>query len=98
MHAICSHCEVDPRSAVGLLGGEFIKCVYARLPERCGHTVHCTSCTIRSAVESTVHTGQPITRQPARLRRDQGPVDMLISATRKGEYVQLIIEDLPAIN
>lgn len=92
--AMGSIMEVEPREAMGLLGGEFMECVNARLPERCGQTVHCSACTIREAVERTIATGEPSRRQHAQLTKLDGPIDMLISTTRRGAYVQLVIEEL----
>jgi hypothetical protein len=83
---------IGSREAAGLLGGEFMECEHARLPERCGHTVHCSSCTIRSAVEHTTTTGEDVPRRPAILERDRGTVHMFISTTRRGAWVQLVIE------
>ncbi len=93
-HAMGSLADVAPRAAVGLRGGEFLECVNARLPEGCGQTVHCSACTIREALAHTIDTGKPVERRPAVLTRQAGPVEMLISTTRQGEYVQLVIEEL----
>ncbi len=38
---------VDRKACVGLTGGEAFACVHSRLPEGCGHTVHCRDCTVR---------------------------------------------------
>ncbi len=91
--AMAAMMQVDRAQARGLLGGDFMECVYARLPGGCGQTVHCTSCTIRHAVETTLASDQPIERSPATLTQGGGTVDLLISTTRKGQYVQLVIED-----
>jgi PAS domain-containing protein len=91
--AMARQMGVDSREVEGLLGGEFMECVHARLPQRCGNTVHCSACTIRGAIERTMATGEPAPRQPARVQRVAGSVDMLISTTRQGEWVQLVIEE-----
>lgn len=46
------------REVVGLLAGEAMECVYARLPEGCGNTLHCAACTIRIVTENIIRTGQ----------------------------------------
>jgi len=90
--AMAAATGVHSRDAAGLLGGEFMECVNSRLPDRCGHTVHCTSCAVRNAVEGTMATGEPTESIPAWVDRDGGRLDMLISTTKQGEWVQLVIE------
>ena len=34
----------------GLLNGEAMECVYARLPEGCGNVIHCETCAIRNTL------------------------------------------------
>ena len=44
-----------PRQEVfGLLGGSALECSYSRLPEGCGKTVHCETCTLRKVINSVV--------------------------------------------
>jgi PAS domain-containing protein len=90
--AMAAMMGVASREAAGLLGGEFMECVHARLPDRCGGTVHCTACTVRSAVEHTMATGEAIARQPAHVNQPDGRLDMFISTTRSGDHVQLVID------
>lgn len=46
------------RDTVTLLGGDFMECVYARLPEGCGRTEHCVSCGVRQAVFGTLNPAE----------------------------------------
>jgi PAS domain-containing protein len=64
---------------VGLLGGEAMECVYARLPGGCGGTVHCQTCMIRRTVSETHADGHPRVDVPATLEAGQGPACLLIS-------------------
>lgn len=50
------------RNAQGLLGGEAMECIYARLPEGCGQTIHCPACTIRNLVELTLENRKGCTQ------------------------------------
>lgn len=43
----------------GKLGGDVFECIYARQPEGCGKTEHCSTCDIRYAVETTFQTQEP---------------------------------------
>jgi PAS domain-containing protein len=81
-----------PEDVVGLLGGEAMECAYARLPEGCGKTVHCPTCAIRNAVTRTHRTGARLRRLPARLRRSDREVDLLVSTTRERELVRVVVE------
>ena len=76
------------------LGGEATECVYARLPEGCGKTVHCQRCAIRMAVESTRATGKPLHRIPASLALEDARVRFLISTFLEGEVVHLVVEEV----
>ncbi len=42
----------------GLLGGDAMECIYARLPEGCGNTAHCSACTIRKLIQKTLEQKQ----------------------------------------
>ncbi|MEW5870982.1 MAG: PAS domain-containing protein [Chloroflexota bacterium] len=87
----------------GRLGGDVFECVHARLPEGCGHTIHCSGCTIRRTVTETLNTGQPRQRVPATLDQSlsddtSGKVSQrirfLISTQKIGELVLLSVEDV----
>ncbi len=91
--AMAAMLNIPSRDATGLLGGEFMECVHARMPERCGNTVHCSSCTVRGAIERTMATSDPVERQPAWVDRDDGRLHMFISTVRVGEFVRLVIEE-----
>jgi hypothetical protein len=46
----------------GYKGGEVFECAYARLPDGCGNTMHCSGCTIRRTVMETYSTGRSFLR------------------------------------
>lgn len=50
-----AHAEID-----GLLGGDILECVHARLPGGCGKTLHCAACQIRTSVQRTYATGESL--------------------------------------
>jgi len=60
--AACKALGKDPDKIVSNLGGDVFECAFARLPEGCGRTVHCSGCTIRRAVMTTFETGKPQSR------------------------------------
>ncbi len=81
------------RPMVSALVGEALECRFARMPEGCGRTIHCQTCTIRRAIEHTVATGEPRRRVPASLEHESETVDLLISSERVGEVVRMLIEE-----
>ena len=63
-------CEIlgkDAAAMKGLPGGNVLECAYARLPEGCGKTIHCSGCAIRRSVTRTFDTGEPLSMVPATL-------------------------------
>lgn len=82
----------------GLLGGDVFECRYARLPEGCGKTVHCKTCTIRNTVMDTLQSGQSQVRVPAypdlHHITDDKQVRFLISTERMGNTVLLRIDEI----
>jgi hypothetical protein len=51
----------------GLPGGIVFECIFAKLPEGCGKTIHCDGCTIRNTVMDTFTTGESHHEVPAGL-------------------------------
>lgn len=74
------------------------ECAHARLPERCGNTVHCSGCAIRFAATDSYRTGESQRDLPAHSSHcDSGPPDkaeLLISADRVDKIVFLRIVKL----
>ena len=81
----------------GLPGGEVRECVYARLPEGCGKTLHSVACTIRIVTESTLSTGEIFENVPACLSRETGGVQFLISTNKLGSLTQIIVKNSDAL-
>lgn len=81
----------------GRLGGEVFECKYARLPEGCGRTLHCKTCTIRKTVTKTFETGESCLRVPAFIDLADISKDMtvrfLISTEKVNDVVLLRIDD-----
>lgn len=80
----------------GLPGGDVFECAYARWPEGCGRTIHCSGCTIRRSVMKTFETGTPVFKQPAILKRwtgqDTRDLAYLITTIKQGDAVLLQVE------
>jgi hypothetical protein len=83
---------------LGKLPGEVFECENAKLPEGCGHTVHCSGCVIRNSVNFTFQTGNPVNQHPAVLNQGVSgfsfPVDLLISTQKSGDVVLLKVEHI----
>ena len=81
----------------GNKGGEVFECAYARLPEGCGNTIHCSGCAIRRTVMDSHATGEPHYRVPATLKPDSldrnKDIALFISTEKVGEVVYLRIDD-----
>jgi hypothetical protein len=82
---------------IGLLGGDFLECSHARLPEGCGQTICCRDCTLRTSITQTLRTGRPQEKVPAYLNtyEDGLPVvkNLWISTEKQGPVVRMTIEE-----
>jgi len=80
----------------GYRGGEVFECAYARLPEGCGQTVHCSGCTVRRAVMETFQSGESQVKTPAYLHQgipeSYRRTDLLISTEKVSGLVLLRID------
>lgn len=87
-----------PRQVEKKLSGLVFECAYARLPEGCGRTVHCSGCAIRRSIYHTIETGESLIDVPATLRfaRDGEPQDIAIriSTERMGDVVLLRVDTM----
>lgn len=83
----------------GHRGGDVMECVYARLPEGCGETVHCAACAIRRSVMTTFETGKSLKSVLAYLNRriQDGSelIELLISTEKVKDVVLLRIDEMP---
>lgn len=87
--------EKDINSIKGYLGGDVFGCKYAKLPGGCGATIHCRSCTIRTAVMQTFTTGKNQYNIPCHLDHESGQkIQFLISVEKKGETVLIRIDEV----
>lgn len=84
----------------GYSGGQVFECEYARLPEGCGNTTHCSGCTIRRTVMKTHGTGKGFLRVQATLNQctPEAPEekDLLISTEKLSNVVLLRIDKIEA--
>lgn len=82
----------------GAKGGIVFECEYARLPEGCGQTIHCSGCAIRNTAMDTVRTGKPHNHVPAFLQQHAlggvKRIGLLISTEKKGGIVFLKIDEI----
>jgi hypothetical protein len=87
-----------PDEVEGKLGGDAFSCKYAELPEGCGKTIHCKSCTIRLTVTDTFLTGKSHVKVPAypdlNYITGEKKIKFLISTEKQGEAVLLRIDEI----
>ena len=87
----------SPEEIVGQRAGTVFECRNAGLPAGCGHTIHCSGCTIRRAVAHTYETGESKVRVPASIQETKeaggGQIELRITTVRVGGRVLLRIED-----
>ncbi len=80
------------------LGGEVFECTHAKLPEGCGKTIHCKTCTIRNTVTQTIKTGKAFDSVPAYMDLgdiiDSTRTRFLISTEKAGGFVLLRIDEV----
>jgi hypothetical protein len=95
---LCELVKQDLSWLRGKKGGDVFECAYARLPEGCGQTIHCSACAIRRAITETLNTGIGLDRVPASLQQGapgrERPVELLVSTERVGSYVLLRVDML----
>jgi len=84
------------RETHGLLGGEALECVYSRLEEGCGETVHCRTCTVRNCINQTVQTGESLHRVECYVEQDTGRKPFFVSTVKLDRSVQVVFETVQA--
>jgi len=80
------------KKIVGLLGGEAIECNFSRLPEGCGKTVHCETCTLRQTIIETLTTGKTLQNVRKTVRKNDREIDMVFSSYYVDGMVKIVIE------
>lgn len=88
--------QKDLSEIEGYKGGEVFSCQYARLPEGCGNTMHCSGCTIRRTVMETFQTGKSLLRMPATLKpqeyEESQEIRFYISTEKVSDVVLLRVD------
>lgn len=74
--------------------GLVFECQYARLPEGCGNTIHCSGCAMRLAIKQTATTGQGVVRQPAKLKLEDREAGLLITTEKVGDLILMRIDEM----
>jgi len=81
-----------------LPGGDVLECPNARLPEGCGHTLHCMTCAVRNIMMDTLAHGHSYIRVPAfqKIRTPEGEQirRYTISTEKVGEFILLRIDEV----
>lgn len=80
----------------GFQCGNVFECVYSKLPEGCGKTIHCDSCTIRNTVMNTMQSSKSHLKIPAILHlgtiESVHEVQLLISTEKVEDVVLMRID------
>ncbi len=78
--------------------GDMFECAHAALPEGCGKTIHCGTCTIRSSVMDTFESGESKLEVKAYLHRGESDnsekIDLSISTEKINGVVMLRIDEI----
>lgn len=84
---------IGNRQSIGLLGGELMECVHARLPGGCGATIHCPACTLRGTITHTYQTGEPIFRESVSVEKIDGIRWFSISTCKTETGVAIVVNE-----
>lgn len=80
----------------GFKSGDVFECVFAKFPDGCGNTLHCSACTIRNTVMDTFQTGKSHLNTPAYLIQgtpgNNQEIQFLISTEKVLDIVLLRID------
>ena len=83
------------------LGGEVIECVYSDLPGGCGHTEHCSACSLRNIVMKTHETNENqknvLAIQYLKTPTGNKQVELLLSTQKVGDVVLVEIKSINPI-
>lgn len=83
----------------GLPGGNVFECEYAYLPEGCGKTSHCSSCSIRNLVMKSFDINIGLKHQEVYLRQrlpsnNHQNIKFIVSTEKVKDTVLLVIESV----
>lgn len=96
--SLCTTMRSESQDLVSRLLGDVFQCVYAGQPGGCGHTVHCTGCTIRREVTRARVTGVPRSgvRAYTFVTGPQGPeqLDLELSTEVVGDVVLVRLDSV----
>ncbi len=73
--------------------GHVFECAHANQPGGCGNTIHCSGCAIRRAIRTTHRTGEPVVREPAKVKQEDREARLLITTAKAGSAVLLQIDE-----
>jgi PAS domain-containing protein len=80
----------------GLRFGDALVCKRSRLPEGCGHTVHCRDCTVRRMVAEVGRTRLARWRVPTVLESAKGRVEICVTIRpAEGDLVLVEVDEAP---
>lgn len=92
----------EPQDVEGELRGDALECKYASLPEGCGNSIHCKTCTIRRTLMDTIESG--VSHHKVAAYPDlswitgETRIKYLITTEKLGEAVLLRIDEVSEEN
>jgi hypothetical protein len=75
---------------LGLLGGDYLRCLFALEPGGCGRTDHCNTCSLQMAVQAAA-AGNTVSRLPVFLRQETTYLKLTISTTEARGLVMVTV-------
>jgi hypothetical protein len=81
---------------LGLLGGDYLDCMFAVKPGGCGKTDHCEACTVRTTVLAAIG-GRTCERLPVFVRQDGQRLALTISTKAEQGLVMVTVHQVETI-
>ena len=76
---------------INMRNGDAFDCPHAKLPEGCGKTIHCETCTIRSLLLKTRELGISSHNEHVSVETKDGKKEFLMSVVFYDDLIQVII-------
>ena len=77
----------------GMLAGEALECPNSKLPDGCGRTIHCQTCTVRILIQKTLKLAISHHHELVSLETANGRSDFLVSTIFYDDLIQISFED-----
>jgi hypothetical protein len=92
--AMAAFLNTTKEQSLGLLGGELLRCRYSCLPEGCGNTQHCATCSLRQTFTQSRVQKKDLLEVPASVDLKDQRLYFVISAYNRIQFVKVVVEKL----